>query len=214
MTMFLENIRLAFTSLKANRSRTFLTMLGIIIGIASVIAIMTVGNSLSMSVSSSMQSMGANNITVSLKQRDAETDERENGIVFGETTRHRNMTEDDYFTDEMIDLMTDTFSDSIEAVSISESVGNITAKNGKNSETVSLTGVSTGYFTANELTFLTGGSFSSNESSNARDVILVADTLVDDLFGGSYADAIGKTISATVNGDAVSFSIVGVYQYE
>ena len=47
MTMFLENIRLAFTSLKANRSRTFLTMLGIIIGIASVIAIMTVGNSLS-----------------------------------------------------------------------------------------------------------------------------------------------------------------------
>lgn len=214
MTMFLENIRLAFTSLKANRSRTFLTMLGIIIGIASVIAIITVGNSLSMSVSSSMQSMGANNITVSLKQRDAETDERENGIVFGETTRHRNMTEDDYFTDEMIDLMTDTFSDSIEAVSISESVGNITAKNGKNSETVSLTGVSTGYFTANELTFLTGGSFSSNESSNARDVILVADTLVDDLFGGSYADAIGKTISATVNGEAVSFSIVGVYQYE
>ena len=45
-------------------------------------------------------------------------------------------------------------------------------------------------------------------------MILVADTLVDDLFGGSYADAIGKTISATVNGEAVSFSIVGVYQYE
>ncbi len=40
-----ENVRLAFKSMAANKLRTFLTMLGIIIGIAAVIAIMTVGNS-------------------------------------------------------------------------------------------------------------------------------------------------------------------------
>ena len=38
--MLIENIKLAFSSLAANKLRTFLTMLGIIIGIASVIAIM------------------------------------------------------------------------------------------------------------------------------------------------------------------------------
>ena len=64
--LILENIVLAFTALIANKMRSLLTMLGIIIGIGSVIAIVTVGNSLSSSISSSMESMGANNIMVGL----------------------------------------------------------------------------------------------------------------------------------------------------
>ena len=58
-----ENIMLALSGLKANKMRALLTMLGIIIGIASVIAIMTVGNSLSTSITTSMQDMGANDLT-------------------------------------------------------------------------------------------------------------------------------------------------------
>ena len=57
--LILENILLAFHSLRANKMRSLLTMLGIIIGIASVIAIMTLGDSLSKSVTDSMSSMGA-----------------------------------------------------------------------------------------------------------------------------------------------------------
>ena len=142
MTMFTENIRMAFTSLLANKSRAALTMLGIIIGIASVIAIMTVGNSLTLSVSSSMQSMGANNITVSLEQRSAETDEWEDGIVFGTVEKTKEMTEDDYFTDEMIYNLLADFSDSVEAVSASESIGSADVKKGKNSSSVNVSGVS------------------------------------------------------------------------
>ena len=51
-----ENILLAFHSLRANKMRSLLTMLGIIIGIASVIAIMTLGDSISSSVTDSMAS--------------------------------------------------------------------------------------------------------------------------------------------------------------
>ena len=102
MTMLVENIRMAVTSLLANKSRALLTMLGIIIGIASVIAIMTVGNSLTVSVSTSMQSLGANNITVNITKRDSETVEKENGIIFGELERSKTMSESDYITDEMI----------------------------------------------------------------------------------------------------------------
>ena len=69
--LVLENIWLALTSLVANKMRALLTMLGIIIGIGSVIAIMTVGDSITNSVTSSMQSMGANNITVGLQQKSA-----------------------------------------------------------------------------------------------------------------------------------------------
>ena len=46
-----ENIRMALGGLRANKMRAILTMLGIIIGIASVIAIVTVGNALTASVS-------------------------------------------------------------------------------------------------------------------------------------------------------------------
>ena len=60
----MENIRLAFLSMAANKLRTFLTMLGIIIGIASVIAIMTVGNS-QMAENRKQNSMfGINNVSV------------------------------------------------------------------------------------------------------------------------------------------------------
>ena len=67
--LILENILLALGGLRANKMRSLLTMLGIIIGIASVIAIMTLGDSIKSSVTDSMEAMGANNITAGLKQK-------------------------------------------------------------------------------------------------------------------------------------------------
>ena len=67
----LDNILMALSSLKANKMRSLLTMLGIIIGISSVIAIMTVGDSLTGSITDSMSGMGASNITVSLQKKAA-----------------------------------------------------------------------------------------------------------------------------------------------
>ena len=82
-----ENIRLALFSLKANKMRSLLTMLGIIIGIASVIAIMKLGDSVTVTVTESMSSIGANNVTVSLQQKTSEEDgedEASTGIEFGQ----------------------------------------------------------------------------------------------------------------------------------
>ena len=59
-----ENVRLALSSLRSNKMRALLTMLGIIIGIGSVIAIVTVGQSLTGSITDSMSGLGANNLTV------------------------------------------------------------------------------------------------------------------------------------------------------
>ena len=73
--LILENILLAFNSLLSNKMRALLTMLGIIIGIGSVIAIITVGNSLTLSISENMQSMGANDIYVMVEERQKEEKE-------------------------------------------------------------------------------------------------------------------------------------------
>lgn len=214
MNMFIENVRLAFTSLKANKSRAFLTMLGIIIGIASVIAIMTVGNSLTLSVSSSMQSMGANNITVSVSQRSVEEDKRDDGIVFGSIHTTQAVGTDDYITDEMIHEMLEHFSDSIEAVSASESLGNSSVKNEGSTVSVSVIGVSQGYFVANEMNLLSGKVFLQEEASAGKNVVLVADKFVDKLFQESYAEVIGRDIVAELNGQMLTFTIVGVYEQE
>lgn len=64
-----ENIMLAIAGLKANKMRALLTMLGIIIGIASVIGVVTVGNTMTSSLESSMASMGATNITVNVQEK-------------------------------------------------------------------------------------------------------------------------------------------------
>lgn len=214
MNILLENIRLAFTSLRANKSRALLTMLGIIIGIASVIAIMTVGNSLTLSVSSSMQSMGANNITVSVQQRETKAEKHKNGIVFGSRDRTREMTENDYVTDDMIYEMTKHFSDEIEAISVNETVGDATLKKGTDSIDISISGVSRGYFAANEMTMLAGETFSVSDSQGVKNVVLVADKFVEDYFGCDAKSALGREISVRLSGQSVNYTITGVYQYE
>ena len=82
MALF-ENITLALASIRSNMLRSLLTMLGIIIGIGAVIAIQTLGSSLTGSLSDSMSSFGASNVTVSVtaKSSDSSGDWRSGGGV-------------------------------------------------------------------------------------------------------------------------------------
>ena len=68
-----ENIALALAGLKSNKMRAILTMLGIIIGIASVISIVSVGNAMTSSVTSSMADMGTSNIMVNITEKSTTT---------------------------------------------------------------------------------------------------------------------------------------------
>ena len=56
----LQSVRVALTSLGSNKLRTFLTMLGIIIGVAAVIALMSIGKGAQAQVTSQIQSLGTN----------------------------------------------------------------------------------------------------------------------------------------------------------
>ncbi|MCR5272518.1 MAG: ABC transporter permease [Lachnospiraceae bacterium] len=214
--MLIENLRLAFTSLKANKSRAFLTMLGIIIGIASVIAIMTVGNSLTNSVSESMQDLGANNITVYITQRNDDAETKEDGTTFGKVSYSSEITEDDYITDEMIYSMVDNFKDEIEAISAEESVGTYTMTSEVDSEdvAVNITGVSIGYFKANSYTMLAGETIDKDALSNARNAAVVSNDFVEDMWGVSESDAVGKDFTLKINNEDVTYTIVGVYENE
>src|SRR5512136_2961700 len=61
----IENIRISFRALAANKLRSGLTMLGIIIGVAAVVALMSIGRGATRSVTSRVEGLGSNLISIS-----------------------------------------------------------------------------------------------------------------------------------------------------
>jgi len=214
MMLLYENIRLALFSLKANKMRALLTMLGIIIGIASVIAIMTVGNSMTTSVTDEMSALGANNITVGIQQKTTESEETEEGLSFGGPPRMKNPTQDDYFTKEMLEKYCETYDDSISAISASEAVGSGQILDGELYANVSLQGVSLGYFAANDLTLLDGRYFAEKETNDGNKVAIISDKAVNNMFDGDIESAIGSSIQINVEDKYYNFTVIGIYEYE
>ncbi len=207
-----ENIRMAFTSLRANKSRALLTMLGIITGIASVIAIMTVGNSLTNSLSDTMQSQGASNISVYLTLREPEEDRRENGITFGTLQSQRNPNRSDLIQTEMILGLREEFREEIQAISVQQSIETVTVKAGTSSADLELSGVSNGYFQATTFELLAGTYFAPEDYAAGRPVVVVDDKFVSDLWDISPEDAIGRSFTTEINYSAAELTIVGVYK--
>lgn len=202
----LENIRLSIAGLMASKMRAILTMLGIIIGIASVIAIVTIGDSMTGSITSSMSSMGANNIMVNLQERES-SDENRASMLFGPE-----IDEDDQLTNEMIDSLIDAYPDELAAVSLSYSAGNGKARDGQLYANVTISGVNEGYLPANNITMLDGRFILENDVKGGKDVTVVSDKLAKKMFGNS--SPLEREVKIYTDEQIYTFMIIGVYEYE
>lgn len=211
--LIMENITMALSSLLSNKMRALLTMLGIIIGIGSVISIMTVGNSISKSVSTTMESMGANNITVGLRKKSTEDQVGESGVRFQGVSRGRSISEEDLITDEMLDELVSAYSEQIETISLSASSGSGKAEKGKLYANVSVTGGNEGYFQINELSLIAGRGLTEVDQEKGKKAAIVSDKLVENLFEGNVNSAIGTTVDVSINSRYYTYTIVGVYEY-
>lgn len=209
-----ENIILAITSLKSNKMRALLTMLGIIIGIGAVIAIFTVGNSLTISVEESLQSMGSNDVYVTVSARSQENDYSNliDGVEYEVSNSDAEMTDGDYITGDMIHEMCERFKDDIYAINISHSVGSGTAQVEDKETGVSLKGTSVGYFITSPIEIVAGAMFSELDYNNQNMVCLVESGLVDDLFDGDVHAAVGSEIEVGLEESNIVLTIVGVYE--
>ncbi len=199
-----ENIRLAISGLRANKMRALLTMLGIIIGISSVIAIMTVGNSLKGAMSDS--SPGSNNITITIMQKMQE------GMDF-ETAPRKEPTDADYISVDMIEALYEEFPDKIESFSASESVGSGIVEDGRRYAYVSVSGNNKTSIEQSQLKMLGGRVFNSNELNDASMVCIVSDYFVNNMYGGNIDRALGENIEVSIKNKTYNFVIVGVYKY-
>lgn len=209
-----ENVKLAFQALLANKMRALLTMLGIIIGIGAVIAIMTVSSSLTNSVSDSFQEMGANNITVGLKQTSSTTETRSNGLKFGAANRNSMVEKEDLITDDMLSELKTEFSDKIDAIAISETVASGTVHDGSNTANISISGINSEYFSSDDVTLLAGRRLTSNDNTGKKKVIMISDKVVDQIFDGDSQKALSQKIQVEIDGVYYQYYVVGVYKYE
>lgn len=209
-----ENIKLAFSSLLANKMRALLTMLGIIIGIGSVIAIMTISSSLTNAVSTSFQEMGANNVTVGLKERSEDSTSTHNGMNFGSSNKTASMEESDLITDDMINALKSQMKAQIDAVAISESLGSGTIKEGSNYANINVEGINEDYFASNKLTLLAGRHIKAADLSGSKNVMMVSDKVVENMFEGDKEKALSEKINVNINNVYYSYYIVGIYEYQ
>ena len=215
--LFFENVLLALNSLKSNKMRALLTMLGIIIGIGSVIAIFTVGNSVTLSVSTNLQDVGANDVYVSVVEKseeEADKDAALDGLKFGSTSSGEDMEDSDYMTVDMIHDLCEEYEDEIYAVSCSQNLETAEISEEGEEATVTVIGANVGYFIPNKVEITAGSMFTSTDFTDGRMVCLVDESLVDDLYDGDYAGAIGKELEFMVEDQTVNLSILGVYHNE
>lgn len=212
--LLFENISLALSAIWANKMRSLLTMLGIIIGIASVIAINTVGNSLTSSFANTMQGLGANNIMVQLQQKETEEEKNEEGFTFRGPNRQKAPQKTDYMTDEMVDGLKEELGDRVKGVSISDELGTGVLNVGGKTQNVKIVGGNADYFEAEDKEIVGGATIGDKAQKGGKNVALIADFVVEKLYHDDIDQALGQTIEITVGQKFYEYTIVGVYKYE
>ena len=203
-----ESIRLALEGLRANKMRSLLTMLGIIIGIGAVIGILTVGNGLTGSITGSMSGLGASNIAVTLREKDDETGGMMSmmGMISPE--------KDDLITEDMLSALRERYGEYLSGIAIGESAGSGQAKDGRLYANVSLSGVNVEYGAVNNLELLAGRWIQEKDIDGRRNVCIVSDKLVNNMFHGDLSAALGSEVQIERNGALLTFRVVGVYEYD
>ena len=177
-----ECVRMSLDNIRGNKVRSFLTLLGIMIGVTAVIALISTVSGVSGSLASSFNSMGAGRLSVSVTGSDLKS----------------GMTPED--------LAEVTVLDSVEGVVPSVSL-NGRVSYGKTVETnVSVSGRNAYYFQSNPDMILQGRALNFIDDDNSTYVCVISQELIDTFFFG--VNPLGETIYIS----GIPFTVVGRYE--
>lgn len=178
----LQSFKMAIKSIWGNKLRSFLTMLGIIIGVASVIILVSLVNGQMNYMTEQFSSMGTNQINVNVSNLSS-----------------RSVTVDEMY--EFYEKNQDLFSQMTPKISISGTI-----KNGTETLTdTTVTGVSEQYLDMKDQTLESGRFLQFSDILSRQKVVVAGYYVAWDLFGG-----VDKAIGETLKIDGVSYKIVGV----
>ncbi|MDY2987932.1 MAG: ABC transporter permease [Peptoniphilus sp.] len=196
----LENITMALEGLKLNKMRSFLTMLGIIIGIASVISILTIGQAMSKSVSDGFDKFNKNMFQVGLRPKE--------GYSWTDIQNR------DFFKSEDTEFLKQRFGSFIKFI-ILQGDGKgakIKTEQGKDLK-VNINPSTEGVKEIQKLKMLSGEFYNENDVQAYREVCIISDKVAKDLFGG-YSEALGKEVEVDTGNGIYVYRCKGVYKNE
>ena len=184
--IFLELFKQAFDSLRANKMRSLLTMLGIIMGVFSVIAIMALGNATESYIAGEFEKIGANTFNIYNKGND--------------------ITKDEWLTIDDLNLITENIPEVKNITTIGQWGGQIRIDT--KTQTAFVSGVTYQYKNFSVID-MAAGRFFNNFDDTARAKVVV----VDDNFAKRFynrVDITGETIKIKIGQYTVKAMIVGV----
>ena len=187
-----EGLRIAFSGLVANRLRSALTMLGILIGVAAVILLVAVGNGASVQVQQQVQSLGSNIIYV------YPANAKSGGVSQGFGSASTLSMAD-------VDALKDhgRAPDIVTAIPVANAPGNMTF--GSQNWFASTTGSTEDFPQVRNYTVASGSFFTAEDVRSERKVVVIGQTVVDNLFNGQ--DPVGQSIKI----NRQSFRVIGVF---
>jgi len=178
-----QAIKISFKNITMNKLRAVLTMLGIIIGVAAVIALTSLGMGASQSVSEEVSSLGSTTVSVSLSGNSSD----EEVVTYDELMSFEDLSE-------------------VEAVAPTVSTSS-TLKNGTtSSEGVTVTGINNSYEDVNDITVRSGRSIMDIDLDNRNKVVVLGANIATELFG--FSNAVDQTIKI----DGTTFKVIGVLE--
>ncbi|GAB1477417.1 ABC transporter permease [Bacillota bacterium] len=194
--LFLENIRLALSSIKANKMRSFLTMLGIIIGISSVIAITSIGDSAKALVNKEFKSFGTNNMYIYLNW---------------EYTNDQPIAYSDLILPEDIEALKARFPDDILYIAPS-TYASSESKVGRVKGKFDMTGVAADYNKFFLMDIIHGRMINKSDIDGRKDRIVIDEKASLHFYNKS--NSVGESLPVLVNGEFKELTVVGVYKKE
>ena len=180
VSMLMESLSMAVANITANKLRSFLTILGIMIGVTAVIALITTISGVSTSISDSFTSMGAGSLSVSTPGSDLKA-----GLSSGDLDDIAQLTH-------------------VQGVTPGVSLSVQAARNGVRETGITASGVNDFYFTKNEDAVESGRAINPIDIDGMARVCLIGSDLVETFFYG--VNPIGETICL----NNVRFTVVGV----
>lgn len=184
LVMFAENFRMSVTNILSNRMRSFLTILGIMIGVTAVIALITTISGVSSSISNSFTSMGAGQLTVSIQGSDIKSGLNAENLEEIENLSH-------------VSGITPNASASVSFVG-----------GGKRETGVSVSGKNEYYFKREEGLTQSGRSISILDVERKSAVCMIGQELVETCFYGV------NPLEKTVYMNGVAFTVIGILSEE
>ena len=186
----LESIQVSLGAILANKMRSLLTMLGIIIGISSVITVVTLGESSQKAIDMEFEQFGAGRAYFSINWRE-------------------DYSTKDLLTTEDIDALKNSFSEEIEAI-VPYVYEKGKAKTKSEKLDVSMTGGDENYLKIEKVYMVNGRYLTEEDVKGKRAVVIIDKEMALEIFGRT--NVLGDSLDIEIGGSQVSFAIIGIYE--